>query len=82
MTKNLKDLRGPALALVLEHLKTSGLSLPDASDSAKAGPSGLASKSTSKIAKPGVNGFADHGTKHRSKSIPSVRVSSFFYRDP
>ena len=82
MTKNLKDLRGPALALVLERLKTSGLSLPDASESAKPVPSGPASKSTSKIAKPGLNGFADRGPKHGSKSIPSVCFSSFLYKVP
>lgn len=69
VTKNLKDLRGPALALVLERLKSSGLSVPESSDPAKLVPTSLPSKSTSKIAKPGPNGFADRGPKQGSKSI-------------
>ncbi|ONK78042.1 uncharacterized protein A4U43_C02F13600 [Asparagus officinalis] len=69
VTKNLKDLRGPALALVLERLKPSGLALSEASESMKPVPTGLVSKSTSKTAKPALNGYA--ASKHGSKSIPS-----------
>lgn len=72
MTKNLKDLRGPALALVLERLKSSGVSLAETSDCMKPVPSGGTSKSTSRIAKPGAPGVADSRLKHGSKSIPQV----------
>ncbi|XP_020695563.1 protein MOR1 isoform X2 [Dendrobium catenatum] len=69
VSKNLKDLRGPALALVLERLKLPGM-IQEAGDSAKIVPTALTTKISSKIAKPGPNGPADRGSKNANKTVP------------
>ncbi|KAG0450884.1 hypothetical protein HPP92_026450 [Vanilla planifolia] len=66
VTKSLKDLQGPGLALVLERLKLSGLAQ-------ETGPVALASKSSSKIGKQAPCGGADRVTKNANKSL-SMRV--------
>ncbi|KAJ6844297.1 protein MOR1-like [Iris pallida] len=74
VTKSLKDIKGPALALVLERLKPSGLAFSEASDPMRSVPSGLPSKSISKIGKPVLNGAMDRGPKHGSKAASSRGV--------
>ncbi|KAI0519378.1 hypothetical protein KFK09_006824 [Dendrobium nobile] len=69
VSKNLKDLRGPALALVLERLKLPGM-IQEPGDSAKILPTALTTKISSKIAKPGPNGPADRGSKNANKTVP------------
>ncbi|XP_073114484.1 protein MOR1 isoform X2 [Elaeis guineensis] len=71
VAKNLKDLKGPALALILERLKLSGLP-EEASDSTKVISTGL--KSSTRNAKPGLNSFGDRGSKHGNKAISSRGV--------
>ncbi|KAG0466434.1 hypothetical protein HPP92_018014 [Vanilla planifolia] len=66
VTKSLKDLQGPGLALVLERLKLSGLAQ-------ETGPVAFASKSSSKIGKLAPCGGADRVTKNANKSL-SMRV--------
>ncbi|KAJ6841944.1 protein MOR1-like [Iris pallida] len=74
VTKSLKDLKGPALALVLERLKPSGSAFSEASDPMKSVSTGLPSKSSSKIGKPVLNGAMDRGPKHGSKTASSRGV--------
>ncbi|KAK8936155.1 Protein MOR1 [Platanthera zijinensis] len=69
VSKTLKDLRGPALALVLERLKHPGM-IQEAVDSAKTATSSLTTKSSSKIGKPSQNGAVDRGSKNANKAIP------------
>ncbi|XP_008804673.2 protein MOR1-like isoform X2 [Phoenix dactylifera] len=71
VAKNLKDLKGPALGLILERLKLSGLP-EEASDSTKVISTGL--KSSTRNAKPGSNSFSDRGSKHGNKTISSRGV--------
>ncbi|XP_073101212.1 protein MOR1-like [Elaeis guineensis] len=66
VAKNLKDLKGPALALILERLKLSGPP-EDTSDSTKMISTSL--KSSTRNAKPGSNSFSDRGSKHGNKAI-------------
>ncbi|KAG1338209.1 protein MOR1 [Cocos nucifera] len=66
VAKNLKDLKGPALAFILERLKLSGLR-EEASDSTKVISTGL--KSSTRNAKPGSNSVGDRGSKHGNKAI-------------
>nr|DAD22961.1 TPA_asm: hypothetical protein HUJ06_024424 [Nelumbo nucifera] len=70
VTKNLKDLRGPALALVLERFKLPG-GLQESFDSGKGLSTGLASKPGTKIGKSGSNGFGDRTSKHGNRAISS-----------
>ncbi|KAL5994649.1 Protein MICROTUBULE ORGANIZATION 1 [Asimina triloba] len=68
VSKNLKDLRGPALQLVVERLKPS-LALQEAVESTKLASTGLTSKAFSKGGKSGANDF-DRVSKHGSRAVP------------
>ncbi|KAF5193151.1 Mor1 [Thalictrum thalictroides] len=70
VTKNLKDIRGPALAHVLERLHPSG-AIQESFESTKAVSIGVASKPSSKIGKSSVNGHGDRLAKHGSRTISS-----------
>ncbi|KAF8413913.1 hypothetical protein HHK36_001909 [Tetracentron sinense] len=72
VTRNLKDVRGPALALVHERLKPSG-AFQESFESTKASSSGLTSKASSKIGKSCSNGHGDRMPKYGNKAI-SLRV--------
>ncbi|XP_020588721.1 protein MOR1 isoform X3 [Phalaenopsis equestris] len=75
VSKTLKDLRGPALALALERLKLPAM-IQEAGDSVKTGPTAPTSKPSSKIGKPGPNGAADRVSKIANKAIPMRGVST------
>ncbi|KAL0922592.1 hypothetical protein M5K25_006587 [Dendrobium thyrsiflorum] len=86
VSKNLKDLRGPALALVLERLKLPGM-IQEVGDSAKIVSTALTTKISSKIAKPGPNGPADRGSKNANKTVPMedrerMVIRRFKFEDP
>ncbi|XP_077250058.1 protein MOR1-like isoform X3 [Tasmannia lanceolata] len=66
VTKCLKDLHGPALALVLERLKPAVL-LQEASESTR---TGLTSKSSTMIGKSATNGCGDRAPKHGGRAVP------------
>ncbi|KAK6932524.1 CLASP N-terminal domain [Dillenia turbinata] len=66
--KNMKDLQGPALALVLERLKLPS-SLHESFDATRANPVGL--KSGSRIGKPSSNGPGDRASRTGSRSTSS-----------
>ncbi|GAB4831233.1 Protein MICROTUBULE ORGANIZATION 1 [Ancistrocladus abbreviatus] len=68
VTKHLKDIQGPSLALVVERLKPYG-GLPEINDSAQAFTGGTISKSSNRIGKPTSNGVGDRLPKHGSKTI-------------
>ncbi|KAH7857794.1 hypothetical protein Vadar_016518 [Vaccinium darrowii] len=68
VTKNLRDLQGPALAIVLERLKPNG-----AFHEPSMGP---AAKNGSKVAKSNANGYGDRTQKHGSKAVSSRGVST------
>ncbi|KAJ4702810.1 protein MOR1 [Melia azedarach] len=59
--KNLKDIQGPALALILERVKPYGAS--------QAIPMGLTSKSSSKVSKSASNGLPKHGSRAISSRV-------------
>ncbi|KAF6163136.1 hypothetical protein GIB67_025000 [Kingdonia uniflora] len=69
VSKNLKDIRGPALALVLERLNPLGSSVHESTESIKGVPTGMASKPGSKTGKPIPNG--DRSSKPGNKAILS-----------
>ncbi|XP_077214159.1 protein MOR1-like [Tasmannia lanceolata] len=75
VTKSLKDLRGPALAHVLERLQPAMLP-QEASESARMVSTGLASKSSGKIGKPGSNGLGDRALKHGGKAVPPRAIQT------
>ncbi|XP_057470901.1 protein MOR1-like isoform X2 [Actinidia eriantha] len=75
VTKNLKDIHGPALAIVHERLKPYG-AFQDTFESAKTISTGPASKSGSKVVKPSSNGYGDRIPKHGSKAVSSRVVST------
>ncbi|CAL9199780.1 unnamed protein product [Musa hybrid cultivar] len=66
-TKCMKDLKGPALALVLERIKPSSLT-EDASESTRLISMGLASKPIIKNGKPGSNISNDRGSRPGTKT--------------
>ncbi|KAJ0975552.1 hypothetical protein J5N97_017517 [Dioscorea zingiberensis] len=69
VNKNLRDLRGPALDLVLERFRP-GLA-HESFDGNKVISSSLVSKSSLKIGKPGLNGGTDRGPKHGNRALSS-----------
>lgn len=76
VSKSLKDLRGPALALVLERLKLQGMT-QEAGDSTKLVTSSLTTKTSSKIGKPSQNGAVDRGPKNANKrGVPTRTLKS------
>ncbi|XP_059659280.1 protein MOR1-like [Cornus florida] len=72
VTKNLKDIHGPALAIVLERLKPHG-TFQETFESAKTIPT---SKSGSKVGKSSNNGHADRAPRHGSRAVSSRVPSS------
>ncbi|GMH05428.1 hypothetical protein Nepgr_007268 [Nepenthes gracilis] len=68
VTKNLKDIEGPSLALIVERLKPYG-AVSELYDSAQAIPVGQFSKSSTRVGKPNSNGLVDRLPKHGIKSI-------------
>ncbi|KAJ4976564.1 hypothetical protein NE237_001670 [Protea cynaroides] len=68
VSKNIKDLRGPALTLVLERLKPSG-TLQDSYDSVKGISTMLPSKTSSKVGKSSSNGVPKHGGRAISSRV-------------
>ncbi|XP_057463028.1 protein MOR1-like isoform X2 [Actinidia eriantha] len=75
VTKNLKDIHGPALAIVHERLKPYG-AFQETFESAKTISTGQASTSGSKVGKPSSNGYGDRIPKHGSKAVSSRVVST------
>ncbi|KAF9590615.1 hypothetical protein IFM89_035933 [Coptis chinensis] len=65
-----KNIRGPALALVLERFHPSG-AVQESFDSTKAVPTGIASKASLKVGKSVPNGHGDRLAKHGSRAISS-----------
>ncbi|KAF5768404.1 hypothetical protein HanRHA438_Chr14g0646651 [Helianthus annuus] len=68
--KNVRDIQGPALAIVLERLKTHG-AFPEVHENTRTVPAGQPSKTGSKIGK--SNG---HASRHGSRSVSSAKVNS------
>lgn len=68
--KNVRDIQGPALAIVLERLKSHG-AFPEAYDTTKTVPTGQTVKTGSKVGK--SNGY---GSKHGSRPASSRAVST------
>ncbi|OMO82735.1 Armadillo-like helical [Corchorus olitorius] len=69
--KNLKDIQGPALALILERIKPSGF-FQESFESSKGVSTGLASKTNAKAAKSTSNGVMKHGNRAvASRAIPT-----------
>lgn len=64
--KNVRDIQGPALAIVLERLKSHG-AFPEVHDNTRTTGTGPTVKTTSKIGKP--NGY---GSKPGSRAVSSV----------
>ncbi|XWS20791.1 hypothetical protein CRYUN_Cryun31cG0132900 [Craigia yunnanensis] len=74
--KNLKDIQGPALALILERLKPYG-SFQESIESSKGVSIGLASKTNTKVAKSTSNGVTKHGNRNvTSRAIPTKGLRS------
>ncbi|KAK8296374.1 hypothetical protein V6Z11_D05G118200 [Gossypium hirsutum] len=69
--KNLRDIQGPALALILERVKPYG-SFQELVEPSKGGSIGLASKTNTKVAKATSNGVTKHGNRTvTSRAIPA-----------
>ncbi|KAK6267582.1 hypothetical protein QUC31_011742 [Theobroma cacao] len=69
--KNLKDIQGPALALILERIKPYG-SFQESLESSKGVSTGLASKTNAKVVKSTSNGVTKHGNRAvTSRAIPT-----------
>ncbi|KAK8584644.1 hypothetical protein V6N13_138599 [Hibiscus sabdariffa] len=69
--KNLKDIQGPALALILERVKPYG-SFQEFVEPPKGGSIGISSKTNTKVAKSTSNGVTKHGNRTvTSRVIPA-----------
>lgn len=69
--KNLKDIQGPALTLILERVKPCG-SFQESIESSKGVSIGLSSKTNTKVAKSTSNGVTKHGNRTvTSRAIPT-----------
>ncbi|THG04324.1 hypothetical protein TEA_014874 [Camellia sinensis var. sinensis] len=75
VSKNMKDIHGPALAIVLERLKQYG-AFQETFELAKEISTGLTSKSSSKVGKSSSNGHGDCLPKHGSRPVSSRIVST------
>ncbi|GMI81930.1 MICROTUBULE ORGANIZATION 1 [Hibiscus trionum] len=74
--KNLKDIQGPALALILERVKPYG-SFQEFVEPPKGGSIGLSSKTNTKVAKSTSNGVTKHGNRTvTSRVIPAKGLKS------
>ncbi|XP_028090833.1 protein MOR1-like [Camellia sinensis] len=71
----MKDIHGPALAIVLERLKQYG-AFQETFELAKEISTGLTSKSSSKVGKSSSNGHGDCLPKHGSRPVSSRIVST------
>ncbi|XP_035837751.1 protein MOR1 isoform X2 [Helianthus annuus] len=71
--KNVRDIQGPALAIVLERLKTHS-AFPEVHENTRTVPAGQPSKTGSKIGK--SNG---HASRHGSRSVSSVLIYYLLY---
>ncbi|KAH6829059.1 ARM repeat superfamily protein [Perilla frutescens var. hirtella] len=71
VAKNLKDIQGSALAIVVERLKPYG-AFQDNFESGRSVSSSMTSKSSLKMAKP--NGHGDRASRHGNKNAPSRTV--------
>ncbi|GAB4826923.1 Protein MICROTUBULE ORGANIZATION 1 [Ancistrocladus abbreviatus] len=67
VSKNLRDIQGPSLALIVERLKPYG-GLPEIHDSTHAFTGGTVFKSTNRVGKPNSNSVGDRLPKHGSKT--------------
>lgn len=74
ITKNLKDIHGPALAIVLERLRPPG-AFHDSFESARTVSTALASKNSSKVGKSTSNGVLKHGNRALSSRVNSTKGS-------
>ncbi|CAA0825263.1 Protein MOR1 [Striga hermonthica] len=71
VTKNLKDIQGSALAIVVERLKLHG-AFHESIESGRSISASTSSKNTSKIGK--SNGCGDRSSRHGSRTAPSRAV--------
>ncbi|GAV88428.1 HEAT domain-containing protein/CLASP_N domain-containing protein [Cephalotus follicularis] len=72
--KNLKDMQGPALALIVERLKPH-VAFQESFDSGKAVSMGPTSKSIAKVAKSASNGVLKHGNRALSSRVIPMKGS-------
>ncbi|KZV45890.1 hypothetical protein F511_32448 [Dorcoceras hygrometricum] len=73
VTKNLRDIQGSALAIVIERLKPHG-ALQESFDPGRAVSSGLTSKNSSKAGK--ANASGDRASRHGNKTAPTRTIST------
>ncbi|GER25405.1 microtubule organiziation 1 family protein [Striga asiatica] len=71
VTKNLRDIQGSALAIVVERLKPHG-AFHESIESGRSISASTSSKNTSKIGK--SNGYGDRSSRHGSRTAPSRAV--------
>ncbi|KAI3456298.1 hypothetical protein Pfo_012961 [Paulownia fortunei] len=71
VTKNLKDIQGSALAIIVERLKPHG-AFQENFESGRSISASITSKSSSKIGKP--NGYGDRASRHGNRAVPSRTV--------
>lgn len=72
--KNLKDIHGPALALILERLKPYGI-IQESFESTKANSTGVTSRGSSKVVKAASNGVSKHANRAISSRIIPMKGS-------
>ncbi|CAN1226033.1 Protein MOR1 [Linum grandiflorum] len=70
--KNLRDIQGPALALIMERIRPDG-AFQESFDTAKT--SGAASRASTKVGRSAVNGISKHGNKAVSSRIAPPKGS-------
>ncbi|XP_074272176.1 protein MOR1-like isoform X2 [Silene latifolia] len=75
VTKNLRDIQGPAFALVAEKLKAYG-AVPDLYDSTQISTTASLPKSNSRVGKAASNAPGDRATKHGPKSVSSRSIQT------
>ncbi|XP_073058654.1 protein MOR1 isoform X1 [Primulina eburnea] len=73
VTKNLRDIQGSALAIVIERLKPHG-AFQESFEPGRAASSGLTSKNSSKVGKANVHG--DRASRHGNKTAPTRALST------
>ncbi|XP_075482197.1 protein MOR1 isoform X2 [Primulina tabacum] len=73
VTKNLRDIQGSALAIVIERLKPHG-AFQESFEPGRAASSGLTSKNSSKVGKANVHG--DRASRHGNKAAPTRTLST------
>lgn len=73
VTKNLRDIQGSALAIVIERLKPHG-SFQESFELGRTASSGLTSKNSSKVGK--ANAHGDRTSRHGNKAAPTRTTST------